>query len=58
MKIAEAKGQKGFIVSKLDIVRNYMRDSWGINLDQLRDIFLRRQADIVAGRIDLTDISL
>lgn len=58
MEIADAKKQKGFITSKLDIVRTYMRDSWNIDIDQLRDIFLRREADIVSGKVDLTDISL
>ena len=58
MNIAEVKKQKSAIIAKLDIVRNYMRDSWGINIDNLRDIFLRREADIVNGKVDPSDISL
>ncbi|MCQ2146569.1 MAG: putative zinc-binding metallopeptidase [Bacteroidales bacterium] len=46
------------IRAKLDVVRLYMKDSWGIDIDQLRATVLRRQADITAGKIDLTNISI
>ncbi len=46
------------IEQKLDIVRNYMWDTWQIDIDQLRDCILRRQANVVAGKVDLTDLSL
>lgn len=46
------------IQAKLDLVRLYMKDSWDIDIDQLRSTILRRQNDIVAGKIDLTDISI
>lgn len=49
---------RALIEQKLDIVRAYMHDSWGIDMDELRDAILRRQNDIVAGKIDLDDISL
>ena len=35
-----------------------MKDSWGIDMDKLRDTILRRQADLAAGKVDLTDISV
>lgn len=44
--------------AKLDIVKSYMKDSWGIDMDKLRDTILRRQADLAAGKVDLTDISV
>lgn len=49
---------RGAIESKLSMVKAYMTESWGIDMDELRDIVLRREADIVAGRVNLTDISL
>lgn len=47
-----------FIEQKLDIVRAYMHDAWGIDMDQLRDVVMRRQNDIAQGRIDLNNIKL
>ncbi len=41
---------------KLTIVKNYMQDSWGIDLDNLRSVVQRRMDDIVAGNINLTDL--
>jgi len=46
------------IEQKLDIVRSYMHDTWGIDIDELRDVIMRRQNDIVNGRIDLNNIKL
>lgn len=34
------------IKQKFDIVYNYMKNTWGIDLDELRDIILERQAQI------------
>ena len=57
--MAEA-GENGapLLQAKLDIVKRYMTDSWGIDMDKLRDTILRRQADLAAGKVDLTDISV
>lgn len=44
------------IKQKLDIVKTYMTDSWGIDLDQLRDVTQRRMNDVVNGRIDLESL--
>lgn len=46
------------IEQKLDIVRSYMHDAWGIDMDELRDVVMRRQNDIMNGRIDLNNIKL
>lgn len=48
----------GFITSKLEIVRAYMQDSWNIDMDQLRATILRRQNDVVKGKIDLTSLEI
>ena len=46
------------IESKIDIVRNYMQDSWNIDIDVLRDIINRRMADVVAGKVDLHTVDI
>ena len=57
--MAEA-GENGapLLQAKLDIDKSFMKDSWGIDMDKLRDTILRRQADLAAGKVDLTDISV
>ena len=57
-QIAKA-GDKGYLIdAKLDIVRNYMRDNFNIDLDVLRATVLRRQDDVFAGRVDLHSIDI
>lgn len=46
------------ITAKLDLVKAYMQDSWGINLDDLHNAVMTRQANIAAGKIDWNDISV
>ena len=46
------------INSKMDIVKAYLQDSWGIDIDDLRDILLRRFSDVAAGRVDLNTVEL
>lgn len=43
LDIANAKGQKDNILTKLDYVRNYMRESWNIDIDKLRDVYLQER---------------
>jgi len=57
MKEAGDSGAQ-LLQAKLDIVKSYMKGSWGIDMDKLRDTILRRQADLSAGKVDLTDISV
>lgn len=45
------------INTKLDIIRRYMKESFNINIDVLRSTVQRRQADVVAGKVDLMDIT-
>ncbi len=49
---------RALIEQKLDITRAYMHDTWNINMDELRDCILRRQDNIAAGRVDLTDLTV
>lgn len=53
-----AKEGDKLIKSKIDIVRSYMKDSWGIDIDELRTIINRRMADVVAGKVDLTSVRI
>ena len=46
------------IQQKLDIVRSYMMTQWKIDLDKLRETVLQREDDIVAGRVNLTDLTV
>ena len=47
---------RALIKQKFEIVYSYMEQTWGINLDELRDIVLRRQDDIANGNVDLSII--
>lgn len=42
------------LVQKLEMVRSYMNDSWGINLDELRQEVLRRMQDVTT--LDLKNL--
>lgn len=46
------------IETKLNLVKNYMSDSWGIDLDELKDCIQRRQENLYAGEVDLLDLSI
>ena len=54
----EAVHASELINSKLDIVRRYMKENFNIDIDVLRETVQRRQADIFAGKVDLTDITV
>lgn len=46
------------ITQKLDVVRNYLESNFGIDIEQLRAVLQRRQADVAAGIVDLTDLTV
>lgn len=46
------------IQSKLEFIRKYLSTEWGLDIDELRSVILRREDDVISGRIDLSDISL
>lgn len=47
---------RALIKQKFEIAYNYMEQTWGINLNDLREIVLRRQNEIVEGKVDLSII--
>ncbi len=46
------------IQAKLAMVREYMAENFGIDLDQLRSVILRREHEIVEGKVDLTSLEI
>jgi substrate import-associated zinc metallohydrolase lipoprotein len=56
MSQAGTEGAKK-IEQKLEMVRSYMLEAWDIDLDELRDVVLRRTDDVLAGRVNLTDLT-
>jgi substrate import-associated zinc metallohydrolase lipoprotein len=57
---ADSYGASGsqLIKAKLQLVKDYMSQSWGIDLDKLRATVQVRQANVEAGKIDLTNIDV
>ena len=53
-KITSREGAN-IINAKLEIVRSYLQDSWGIDLEKLRAIVLRRSAEVM--NMDLTTLN-
>lgn len=56
MLVRAGETGRTLIQRKFDIVYEYMESTWGIDLDDLRDIVLRRQRDVSQGVIDLSVI--
>lgn len=56
--IEEAGEGASFIQAKLDLVVKYMQDSWGIDLYALRHSVQGRLANVAAGLVDYTDITV
>lgn len=54
----QTKTGRQLIEAKLDIVRAYMQELWGIDMDKARDVIQRRQREIVEGKVDLTDLTV
>ena len=46
------------ITAKLDVVREYMYDTFNIDIDVLRTTVIRRQNEVFAGHVDLHDITI
>lgn len=44
------------LIAKLQIIREWMKTSWGIELDDLRAIVQARSANVAAGKIDLQSL--
>lgn len=56
MKAAGTEGA-AIINQKLNIVKSYMKASWNIDMDELRDVVQRRMNDVVTGAIDLNSFN-
>lgn len=55
--IADAGTDGAAIINqKLTIVKNYMANSWNIDMDELRDAVQRRISKVVNGSIDIDDV--
>lgn len=52
------KDAADLITKKLDVVRDYMKETFDVDIDQLRATILRRQNDVVSGRVDLEDLTI
>ena len=53
--IKDAGDEGGALINKkLTMVRSYMKDSWGLDIDKLRDIVQRRASEISS--LDLTTL--
>ncbi len=46
------------ILAKVEQVRKYMQDTFGIDIDQLRATVLRRQNEVLSGEVDLTSLDV
>lgn len=53
-KVVADESGKAAILAKLEIIRAYMKDSWGIDLDELREAVLRRSEEAV--NLDLRNL--
>jgi len=52
-------GEKGYLIdAKLDIVKNYMKDAFDIDIEVLRATVLRRQEDVFSGQVDLHSVEI
>lgn len=49
---------RSFLESKLDIVRDYMDNSFDIDLDELRSVILRREEELASGQVDIESLDI
>ena len=52
---ANATG-RAILLKKFDILKNYMRDSWNVNIEELRKVSLRRTKDVENNMLDLKSL--
>lgn len=55
---ANGKTGRQLLEQKLSIVRDYMKKSWNVDLDELRAEILKRQDDVANHNVDLTDLTI
>lgn len=58
--LIDRAGSEGeaLIVQKLDIVREYMLENYGIDIDLLRNAVQRRELEVVSGKVDLESLTV
>ena len=54
----DPKPGRQYLETKMDLVKDYMSETFSIDLDKLRESVLRRERDIISGKIDLSDIEI
>ena len=57
-QLKEAGSSADFIRAKHQIVRDYMKSVWSIDIDELRSVIIRRQDDVMQGKVDLSDLTV
>lgn len=57
-QLKDAGSSADFIRAKLQIVRDYMKSVWSIDIDELRSVIIRRQDDVMQGKVDLSDLTV
>jgi substrate import-associated zinc metallohydrolase lipoprotein len=58
LKVGDTFPGAANLLAKLDLVRKYMADTFGIDIDELRDAILRRQDEVMSGMVDLTSLEV
>ena len=54
----EEKDGAAKLLAKISIVKAYMSDTFGIDLDNLREIILRREGEVISGQVDLHSVEI
>ena len=58
MKVGDTFPGRERILAKIDLVRKYFKDNFDVEIDELRDAVLRRQNDVIEGKVDLTSLEI
>lgn len=49
---------RGILLNKIELVKAYMMDTYGVDMDVLRETILRRQEEVFSGQVDLTSLEI
>jgi substrate import-associated zinc metallohydrolase lipoprotein len=58
LKVGDTFPGRERILAKIDLVRKYFKDNFDVEIDELRDAVLRRQNDVLEGKVDLTSLEI
>ena len=56
--LASAGAGAAKIKAKFDLIDTYMKKEWGIDLNTLREVIIRRENDVFSGKIDLNSVEI